>query len=458
MALPPFTKLSRLQIADPDYDPNDNSLSHLPAFILPRLTTSQAAVMVAELTAANQLLGFMYYNTTSSQIIMYTENDGKEIKGTTIKFGKIGELAEEALKNRLRLAVSADTPDPVGIFNLSYLQFINDVGIILVDDLMPVEFITNDYGTGHQTCSLFTGGLPSSSTTPSALVELQSTTGALLVSRMTQTQVSALKKPANGMMVYNTDMNLFNLYQNGAWQVLVTQNNLPLPPLVNGIVRLPTPVSSYKWTIPDGITCCRVTIVGGGGAGGSAIVSEISTPKIYPPAYYAAPGGGAGSTLIKLLTNLTPGDYLEITVGRGGYSGSPNTGQGVGSGVTYKGITYTAPGGSGGRSSDDQNNIFLPGSGGVCSGGDFNQNGQGGQGGSQFNASGVNGTSGMGGSSSQSGGVCGIISNDKKSGQNGINGALGSGGSGAYAGLATNGFGNSAIGGYGGDGLVIIEY
>ena len=50
----------------------------------------------------------------------------------------------------------------------------------------------------------------------SALVELSSTTGALLLSRMTTTQKNALTA-VNGMIVYDATLNKFQGYENGAW-------------------------------------------------------------------------------------------------------------------------------------------------------------------------------------------------------------------------------------------------
>jgi len=52
--------------------------------------------------------------------------------------------------------------------------------------------------------------------TTSALLDLSSTTGALLVPRMTTAQRDALTA-ANGMIVYNSTTNAFNFYENGAW-------------------------------------------------------------------------------------------------------------------------------------------------------------------------------------------------------------------------------------------------
>ena len=50
----------------------------------------------------------------------------------------------------------------------------------------------------------------------SALLELSSTTGALLLPRMTTVQKNALAA-VNGMMVYDTNLNVVAAYENGAW-------------------------------------------------------------------------------------------------------------------------------------------------------------------------------------------------------------------------------------------------
>lgn len=61
------------------------------------------------------------------------------------------------------------------------------------------------------------GGLPVNA---SALLELNSTGGALLISRMTTTQRDALT-PVNGMVLYNSTTNKFQGYENGAWANLI---------------------------------------------------------------------------------------------------------------------------------------------------------------------------------------------------------------------------------------------
>ena len=59
-------------------------------------------------------------------------------------------------------------------------------------------------------------GIGTASPTASTLLDLTSTTGALLVPRMTTTQRDALT-PSNGMVIYNTTVAAMQVYQNSAW-------------------------------------------------------------------------------------------------------------------------------------------------------------------------------------------------------------------------------------------------
>lgn len=51
----------------------------------------------------------------------------------------------------------------------------------------------------------------------SAAIEIQSTTRAFLLPRMTTAQRDAIEVPFNGMMIYNLTSNSINSYENGAW-------------------------------------------------------------------------------------------------------------------------------------------------------------------------------------------------------------------------------------------------
>ena len=57
-------------------------------------------------------------------------------------------------------------------------------------------------------------------TSPSAPLTVTSTTGGVILPRMTTTQMNAISSPANGEMIYNTTDNKFYGYANGAWVAL----------------------------------------------------------------------------------------------------------------------------------------------------------------------------------------------------------------------------------------------
>jgi hypothetical protein len=105
---------------------------------------------------------------------------------------------------------------------------LSGIGILAFDDAAATSGIGNIVVGTEQVLNLFvqtgsflrnsvfTDGVNTAPTSFSALVELSSTTGALLLSRLTTTEINALN-PVDGMMVYNSTTNLFNFYQNGGW-------------------------------------------------------------------------------------------------------------------------------------------------------------------------------------------------------------------------------------------------
>ena len=63
-------------------------------------------------------------------------------------------------------------------------------------------------------------GIGTAAPNASAILDLTSTTGALLLPRMTTTQRDALTA-VNGMLIYNSTLNKFQGYENGAWASLI---------------------------------------------------------------------------------------------------------------------------------------------------------------------------------------------------------------------------------------------
>jgi len=90
----------------------------------------------------------------------------------------------------------------------------------------------------------------------------------------------------------------------GAGSILLN-NSLP------GFSRVQVYTSGVnQWTIPDGVSRCKVTVVGGGGNGGTATVGQ------------GASGGGGGGTSIKYIPGLSSGNSITATVGTATYTSS----------------------------------------------------------------------------------------------------------------------------------------
>jgi hypothetical protein len=173
----------------------------------------------------------------------------------------------------------------------------------------------------------------------------------------------------------------------------------------SGFTNINVFTSNATFTIPAGVTKIKVTVVGGGGGGNSG----------------NAGGGGGGGAAIKIITGLTPGANVTVTVGSGGAASTAG-------GNSSFGAYCSATGGSPGANPNG-------GAGGLGSGGDLNIGGQGGGGGGATNATYV----GTGGSSILGGGGYGNIN-------------AGSGAGRPYGG------GGGGTGSLGAAGVVIVEY
>lgn len=96
-------------------------------------------------------------------------------------------------------------------------------GFLIADLLNPTGVLTSSDSLSQMTQI---GGV-----TVSACLELQSTLGALLLSRMTTAQKNSLLA-ANGMVLYDTTLNAFSLYEAGAWIGIPA---IVIPTVVNDI-------------------------------------------------------------------------------------------------------------------------------------------------------------------------------------------------------------------------------
>ena len=407
-------------------------------------------------------------NGTDLRIAIY-DGDSKKIKagGVTIEDLQVVNSKDKAINATPLYKMS----------NLGALQFgsndnVADTGVILVDGLTPVTFQTQGTGVDAQVCTIINGELGAGSSSPSALLEINSTTGGFLHARLTTLQRDALIAPQDGTEIYNTDTKKINVRAGGAWVELgaggignvvgpslsvidniVTFNNttgtlikdsgINIDSIKNVIFRRVQTIFSVSgggsFFLPN-VDICKITFIGNGGNGGKAQNG------------YKGCGGGQGGKLVVYLKNLlsipdfqiryssgfdTRGCYMEIDAN--GYTGQ----------VTFKanmgnngadGSSSVTSGGTGGTWSVVQ-------TGTIYTADNYSYYGiQGASGGVATNS----GVSGYGG-----GGASGVVGNNP-----GLNGSshlasqnefiTGGGGSGAS--------GDGLLGGTGSYGMIIVEY
>jgi hypothetical protein len=203
-----------------------------------------------------------------------------------------------------------------------------------------------------------------------------------------------------------------------------------LPTLRAGYASLGVFTASGTFTVPNGVTGVRVTVIGGGGAAG----------------YHATmpgAGGGGGGTAVGVIRGLTPGQTIAVTVGAGG-AAPASPADGNPGGTSNFGTFLSATGGAGGGGGTMVDFAMAGGGGGLGSGGAVNNGGA--MGGDSIV---VACRGGDGGGPGHGRGASGP--------QNGFS-ATGYGGGGGGGGTTTSGSPVGYPGGAGGPGIVIIEY
>jgi hypothetical protein len=100
--------------------------------------------------------------------------------------------------------------------------------------------------------------------------------------------------------------------------------------------------SSGTFTVPDGVSLIKVTVVGGGGGGGAG-----APPVGYSSGNNGGAGGGGGISAGYI--SVTPGQTYVVTVGSGGNGSNSSTG--ASGGTSSFGSLLSATGGTGGAQS-----------------------------------------------------------------------------------------------------------
>jgi Chaperone of endosialidase len=257
MANLPIETVTALQVQNP-IEPTTlaplNTIFGQGGFAVAQMTTVQMNALITATPLSGNVAPFgngaIVYNSDTNEFNFYQDD-----VWIAIPSGGFGDVSGPEVAVAGEIAIFADTTGKLiadggpnvaffslegleggyQIGNLGAIQFTNESGVILVDTLIPVTFSIN----GGNSCSVFTDGLPEGSTSPSAVVELNTTTGALLLSRMTTAQMNALlgsivPVPIPGLILYNTETNLFMSCTNEGWEPI---GNLTTPPTTtqNGV-------------------------------------------------------------------------------------------------------------------------------------------------------------------------------------------------------------------------------
>lgn len=199
-----------------------------------------------------------------------------------------------------------------------------------------------------------------------------------------------------------------------------------LPQLAPGFSNQVSFSVSGTWTVPNGVTRCRVRVWGAGGGGGGSNGTQ------------GGGGGGGGGYSESVIAGLVAGSQHAITVGAGGTAGANGGGSGGNGGQSGFGGVVVASGGLGGTGGAGSA-PYAGGQGGTGSAGTIVMAGQHGNG---------------GGAPAVPTGGCAA------NGGGGGGGSAGLGSAGSFPGGGGAGYGHIATGAgqAGAGGLVVIEY
>ena len=99
--------------------------------------------------------------------------------------------------------------------NFGAIEFINGDGSVLLDSLSAFTLHTQGVGVSARACTVFSGDLPAGSSSPSAVLEINTTEGVLLLSRLSTTDEGILDTLKSGSFWYNKDLNKYRICENG---------------------------------------------------------------------------------------------------------------------------------------------------------------------------------------------------------------------------------------------------
>lgn len=189
------------------------------------------------ITGSLTSIDLRFGNAPVSILINYQIYEGETSSGTPISSGSFsvntfGTLVNCSLSNPAELTsgtiytIMLDGPDLYGAgietgSGYSGGQFYgSDGGVAQFQTDKDLTFRTYMIPATKTAISVdnnYNVGIGTSTPDASAALEVSSTTGGLLMPRMTSTERDAISSPADGLMIYNTTTNKFQGRANGAW-------------------------------------------------------------------------------------------------------------------------------------------------------------------------------------------------------------------------------------------------
>jgi hypothetical protein len=179
-------------------------------------------------TTGTDTTGYLVVNQTAdSQGIQINGYDDKSTDNFKLAINSAGTGLFEATSNMLfegtsnYFRASASTYFQSSGDNTNYLKMSTTASYVILTSIgtLPLQILSASGNISFNDENLTTTGkmgLGTATPATSAILDLTSTTGALIVPRMTTVQRDALTA-VNGMIIYNSTTTAFNFYENGAW-------------------------------------------------------------------------------------------------------------------------------------------------------------------------------------------------------------------------------------------------
>ena len=187
----------------------------------------------------------------------------------------------------------------------------------------------------------------------SAALDITDTTRGILIPRMTMAQRNNIKRPATGLLVYQTDsINGIWFYDGNSWKSTInstTTSTSPQP--LQGNKAIFSVPGSTTWICPNNIT--QITLEMWAAGGGSGMDGTgFCQGNLCGSGGTGGNGGGGGYRKVNL--NVTPNKIYNLYIGTGGVGGGANNG----GGAFYNSNNFTGAGNSGSDGLNGENSIF----------------------------------------------------------------------------------------------------